>query len=175
MNACSHNSKPDSPDLSYQSDYQSIDTSSHLDAMSIRYLFQYYRKRYLTNEWASAFVASHDNLSLEERTHPTPCLCDRTLNRVIGGQRTLEGGAIRGSLKHLGLLAPVSGVEIFRNCIVFPVFDDEGDIVSACGYRYGARVRNHSGIVKWTKPSVLGDATALRQHIEEVRHAKALF
>jgi hypothetical protein len=44
------------------------------------------------------------------------------------------GGAVRAELRTLGVLVDNPGHELLAACVVFPVFDDAGSIVTLCGY-----------------------------------------
>lgn len=65
-------------------------------------------------------------------------------NRSLGMQlppvKTRERDQIRGALENLGLLVP-SGGELFRGALVFPLKNDQGDVVEAYGQRITPRLR----------------------------------
>lgn len=123
-----------------------------LEDMYIGQAFDYYTQRYQTCEWAQKFVEQSTRIPDEFRDHTYISLWDRTLGLNIPKRRSLDGGSIRGSLQHTGLFTPKGG-ELLRNCVVFADKDEYGNIVSATGYRYGARIRDwQATIIHWQKP-----------------------
>lgn len=123
-----------------------------LDALHIQQAFDYYHQRYQASELAQQFVLTSIRISDELRLHPEPVFCDRTMGSQIPPRRSFEGGAIRGSLQRCGLIRG-SGHELFRGCVVFPIKDVNGNIISATGYRITSRLRDwDTPIVNWRKP-----------------------
>jgi len=66
--------------------------------------------------------------------------CDRTLNRYINRSATADGAPFRGRMRRLGLIKE-TGHELLRGCWVEPVFDNKGDVISACGVKLSKRIR----------------------------------
>jgi hypothetical protein len=124
----------------------------NLDDLHIQQTFDYYQKQYEKNMLAQQFVLTSIRISDELRLHPEPVFCDRTMGSQIPPRRTFEGGAIRGSLQRCGLIR-ASGHELFRGCVIFPIKDVNGNIISATGYRITSRLRDwDTPIVLWRKP-----------------------
>lgn len=123
----------------------------NLDEAHIIQAFDYYQKRYLNSAIAEAFVEHSSILPEKLRVSGNIGFCDRTMGVNIPKSRTPEGAAIRGSLQRCGLVR-ASGHELFSGCIVFPTFDDEGNIICAVGYRVGRIRAGSNAIVYWHKP-----------------------
>lgn len=144
-----------------------------LEEIYIEQAFDYYRLCYQENEWCEHFVRTSGRIPDELRNRQFIGLCDRSIGTIVPVARTLEGGAIRGGLQHVGLITATGG-ELFRGCMVFPTFDDSGKIVAAVGYRFGKRIRHwQPESVSWKKPEP-GDYLLEGMAIaKEVVHAKA--
>lgn len=110
-----------------------------LEDMYIAQAFDYYTQRFQSSGWAQNFIDSSPRIPDEFREHVNVSLWDRTLGLNIPKRRSLDGGSIRGSLQHVGLITATGG-DLFRGCIVFANKDEHGNFVSAKGYRYGARI-----------------------------------
>lgn len=148
--------------------------SFNTDTIYLQQAFDYYHQQYLGNEWAQQFVADSALISAELKQHSTAGLCDRTLGLKLPKRKTLEGGAIRGSLQRQGLLLPTGG-ERFRGCIVFPFTDGQGQIISAIGYRYARRIRAwQQEIIRWSKPSIDDYFRSGLSLVDELIYGKAL-
>lgn len=123
----------------------------NLDDLHIKQVFEYYEQRYCQSELAQQFVKSSCRIDNQYSDSKVIGYCDRTMGKNIPKCRTPEGAAIRGSLQRCGLVR-ASGHELFRGCLVFPTLDDDGNVISAVGYRV-ARIRGASkAIVYWHKP-----------------------
>jgi len=123
----------------------------NLDDLHIQQAFDYYQQRYYQSELAQQFVSESCRIDEGSEDNAIIGFCDRTMGKNIPKCRTPEGAAIRGSLQRCGLVR-ASGHELFRGCIVFSTLDDEGNIISAVGYRVG-RIRGGSkAIIYWHKP-----------------------
>lgn len=80
--------------------------------------------------------------------------CDRTLNRNIKRSVTTDGAAFRGCMRRLGLIK-ATGHELLRGCVVEPMFNDKGDVISACGVKLSKRVRrNAPSAIYWYRQDV---------------------
>ncbi|MFT6908874.1 MAG: hypothetical protein ACJAS1_005581 [Oleiphilaceae bacterium] len=144
----------------------------NLEDIYLRQVFEYYMTCYTASGWAQAYVQNSSRIPEELRASKSIGLVDRTLGGRLGGQRTLEGGAIRGSMKQAGLFLTTGG-ELFRHCVVFPQFEDSGLVVSAVGYRYGQRIRpTQSAVIHWTKPDPDEYCCRGLKLVEDLTHAK---
>ncbi|MDR7123095.1 hypothetical protein [Rheinheimera soli] len=86
--------------------------------------------------------------------------CDRTLGLHLSSADTSEGGAIRGALQRLGVLKP-NGHEVFRGCIVVPIFDDNGMLLAIKGKRVAVRLPARcSRWIDWFRPMEAGGGYA---------------
>tara|TARA_R110001583_G_scaffold54668_1_gene167002 strand:+ start:1252 stop:1737 length:486 start_codon:yes stop_codon:yes gene_type:complete len=123
-----------------------------LDSLHINQAFDYYCHRYQHSRFAQQFVQLNCRISDDLRGSQKIGLCDRTMGKSIPNCRDTQGAAIRGSLIRCGLIRS-TGHELFRGCIVFPLFDENGNVLSATGYRTGRIRRGDKAIVYWGKPA----------------------
>lgn len=141
--------KPDSGGVNYLK----LLAIPSLNAIYIQELFDDYRDCYLNDKSHQEFVQTSPRIPEELRDHSYIGVCDRTSGKRIKKARTLDGGAKRGSLLRDGLYIPPHCGELFRGCIVFPLMDDNGGIISAMGYRFGDRIRKgDKSVIHWKKP-----------------------
>ena len=153
--------------------YLAVMGQVNLDDIYVQQVFDYYRQRFLKNESTQLFVHQSPRIPSQLREHGFICLCDRKLGLELDGQRSLEGGAIRGSMKRIGLFLTKGG-ELFRNRVVFPEVDERGYIVSATGYLYGKRIRaEQSAVIHWRRPDPEQYICQGMKLVEELTHAKA--
>jgi hypothetical protein len=136
--------------LTSNESYLSVLGQINLDDLYIRQTFEHYHRQFTCSDIAQKFV--HMNCLMNEYLQNIDDIgfCDRTLGKCIPKCRTPEGAAIRGSLQRSGLVRS-SGHELFRGCIVFPTLED-GQIISATGYRVGRIRGGDKAIVYWHKP-----------------------
>lgn len=130
--------------------YLSVLGQINLDDLYTRQAFEHYHHQFTCSDIAQKFL--HMNCLMDEHLQNLDDIgfCDRTLGKCIPKCRTPEGAAIRGSLQRSGLVRS-SGHELFRGCIVFPTLED-GQIISATGYRVGRIRGGDKAIVYWHKP-----------------------
>lgn len=151
-----NDTKPDSGDANYLE----LLAIPSLNAIYIRELFDDYRDCYLNDKSHQEFVQASSRIPDELKEHSIVGVCDRTSGKRIRKAKTLDGGAKRGSLIRDGLYIPPHCGELFRGCIVFPEVNNNGDIISAVGYRFGDRIRKgDKSIVYWKKPEPDGFIT----------------
>jgi hypothetical protein len=144
-----------------------------LEEIYTQQTFEYYQQRYEECEEKQEFVKYSARIPDEFRDHDFIGVCDRTLGTKIPKARTLDGGAMRGTLQTVGLLLP-TGSELFRGCIIFPEIDDKGKFVSAIGYRFGERVRHwQPPVVQWEKPEFDSYVKSGLDFVKEVIYGKA--
>lgn len=135
-----------------QQGYLDIIGQINLDDLHIQQVFDFYEQQYEKSEVAQAFVLSQCLITNEFGEHSSIGYCDRTLGRSIPKRQTTQGALIRGSLQRHGLIR-ASGHELFRGCVIVCSHDDNGNVISATGYRIG-RIRNgDKSIIYWDKPS----------------------
>lgn len=145
----------------------------NLEDIYIKQAFDYYHKRYSMFEEHQQFVHESPRIPDELRQHDFAGICDRTLGTQIPKACTLDGGALRGGLQTVGLVSS-TGNELFRGFVVFPEFDDKGNIISAVGYRFGKRIRHwQQGIIYWEKPVSDGYVHDGLAFVKEVIYGKA--
>ena len=136
------------------SKYAHIFGQFSLSDIYIKQAFDYYREAFKKNAFIQHFVETTDLIPDELKAHHYIGLCDRNFGLEVQSNKTIEGGNMRGHYLHNGLFI-ASGGQFFRGCVVFPEFDDSGQIISAVGYRHG-RVREDMGqtlIKHWRKPA----------------------
>ncbi|MCP4058045.1 MAG: hypothetical protein GY738_12160 [Pseudoalteromonas sp.] len=123
----------------------------NIDEANIQQAFEYYRQRYQGSEFAKLFVSQNCSIDKELKASRGIGYCDRTMGKHIPKARTFEGASIRGSLQRSGLVR-ASGHELFRGCVVFPNYHENGNIISAVGYRIGRIRSGESAVVYWHRP-----------------------
>ncbi|MFT5813260.1 MAG: hypothetical protein ACI9VT_001005 [Psychroserpens sp.] len=144
----------------------------NLDDIYTQQTFDYYHKRYSMFEEHQQFVHESPRIPDELREHDYIGICDRTLGTKIPKTRTLDGGAMRGGLQTVGLISS-TGSELFRGFVVFPKFDDKGNIISAVGYRFGKRIRHwQQDFIYWEKPVSDGYVQDGLAFVKEVIYGK---
>ena len=133
------------------SNYLDVLGQINLDELNVRQAFDYYRKRYQQSEFAQQFVSNSCCIDNDVRESAAVGYCDRTMGKHFPKAKTYEGAAIRGSLQRFGLIRS-SGHELFRGCVVFPTYHENGNVISALGYRVGRLRRGDKTIIYWHKP-----------------------
>ncbi|MDP5033299.1 hypothetical protein [Paraglaciecola sp.] len=133
------------------SNYLNVLGQINLDNLHIQQTFDYYQQRYTQSELAKCFVQSSCRITDEHRRNLNIGFCDRTLGTNVPKRKSVEGAAIRGSLQRCGLIR-ATGHELFRGCIVFPAYDDCGNVGSAVGYRIGRIREGDKPVVLWHRP-----------------------
>jgi hypothetical protein len=78
--------------------------------------------------------------------------CDRKLNRYISKSEKPDGAAFRGALRRVGLTS-VHGHEIFRGCIVEPIFEDD-KVIAAMGIKLICPSRPAPRILHWYREQI---------------------
>ena len=144
----------------------------NLDELHIQQAFDYYRNRFQKSEVAKEFVESCCAIDDVLRDSTVIGFCDRTMGRNIARAKTPEGAAIRGSLQRVGLIK-ATGHELFRGCVVFATYHENGAVISAVGYRIG-RVRScDKAIVYWRRPEPKAFVDAGMSFAKELAHGQA--
>ena len=123
----------------------------NLDELNIQQAFEYYRQRYQLSELAQEFVNQCSSIDADLKCRTGIGYCDRTMGKQIPKARNGEGGSIRGSLLRSGLIR-ATGHELFRGCVVFPIYHENGNVLSAVGYRVGRIRRNDNAVIYWHRP-----------------------
>ena len=123
----------------------------NLDELNIQQAFEHYRQRYQLSELAQEFVNQCGSIDADLKCCTGIGYCDRTMGKQIPKARNCEGGRIRGSLLRSGLIR-ATGHELFRGCVVFPTYHENGNVLSAVGYRVGRIRRNGSAVIYWHRP-----------------------
>ncbi|WP_233081094.1 hypothetical protein [Rheinheimera soli] len=115
------------------------------DNVYLMQVVRYYHQQLVAHyQQLSAAVPLH--LSLEDVKQRQWGYCDRTLGVQLPSARDSEGGAMRGALQRLGVFK-ANGRELFRGCIVIPVFDGNGMLLAIKGKRVATRLP--SGKPRW--------------------------
>ncbi|MBO9492022.1 hypothetical protein J7384_16800 [Endozoicomonas sp. G2_1] len=144
----------------------------NLDELHIRQAFDYYRNRFQKSEVAQGLVESCCAIDDALRENTMIGFCDRTMGRNIPRAKTAEGAAIRGSLQRVGLIK-ATGHELFRGCVVFPTYNDDGTVISAVGYRIGRVRSGDKPVVYWCRPESKGFVDAGMSFAKELVHGQA--
>lgn len=159
--------------VSKQHSYTQLLGQLNLEDIYIQQMFDYYRECFESNEEHRQFLQTSARIPEALRAHTYIGVCDRTLGTKVPKARFLSGGAMRGILQTLGLIHS-TGSELFRGCIVFPKMDNQGNIVSAVGYRYGKRIRHwQPSVIHWEKPTYDGYVHESLAFVKEVIYGQA--
>ncbi|MCL1043684.1 hypothetical protein L2712_18820 [Shewanella marisflavi] len=126
--------------------YEQMLASSNAEDSYLRQLFDIYHQRLLINPHVCQKLA-RQGISMDSIETHLIGYCDRTLNRYVSGASKVDGAGYRGTLRRMGLLKS-SGHEIFRGCIVEPLFEGE-NIVAACGVKLNCPSRPAPRIIQW--------------------------
>lgn len=137
--------------MSSSNPYLNVLGQLNLDELNIQQAFDYYRQRYQQSELAQQFVAKSCAIDDDVKENLSVGYCDRTMGKHIPKARTYEGAAIRGSLQRAGLVR-ATGHELFRGCVVFPTYHENGSVISAVGYRVGRVRTSDKLVVYWRRP-----------------------
>ena len=143
-----------------------------LDELHIQQAFDYYRNRFQESLSAQEFVGNNCAIDVELRDSTAIGYCDRTMGRNIPRAKTVEGAAIRGSLQRVGLVR-ATGHELFRGCVVFPTYHDNGTVISAVGYRIGRIRSGDKAVVYWRRPEPKAFVDAGMTFAKEIVHGQA--
>lgn len=103
--------------------------------MEIQYIdlaMSLYQKALSSSIAAKSYLTSERGLALDLIEDKKIGYVDRSLGKVIPDGDHFEGAMIRGALQRFGLLKS-NGRELFRGCVVFPVFDEFGKLVDVYG------------------------------------------
>ena len=155
-----------------QSSYMQVLGQVNLDNLHIQQAFEYYQQRYQDSPFAQQFVGNNCCIDNEFITELSIGYCDRTLGKNIPKARSPEGAEIRGSLQRCGLVRP-TGHELFRGCIVIPMVDNNGSIISAVGHRVGRLRNGDKSVVYWHKPEPRAFVDVGMAFAKELMHGQA--
>ena len=144
----------------------------NLDELHIQQAFDYYRHRFQESLSAQEFVGNNCSIDAELRDSTAIGYCDRTMGRNIPRAKTAEGAAIRGSLQRVGLVR-ATGHELFRGCVVFPTYHDNGTVISAVGYRIGRIRSGDKPVVYWRRSAPKAFVDSGMTFAKEIAHGQA--
>jgi hypothetical protein len=123
-------------------EFESMMIEVHVEDIFLNQLFNYYHQQLVGNtrvyQQLLAFGLTETVITTRQFGY-----CDRTLNRNINRSVTTDGAAFRGSMRRLGLIKE-TGHELLRGCVVEPIFNDKGKVISACGVKLAKRVRGNA-------------------------------
>ncbi|GAB3036691.1 hypothetical protein [Bowmanella dokdonensis] len=132
-------------------EFEQMLMSVDIDELYLKQLFDIYHQRLLANAAACKKLARR-GISMDTITSQQIGICDRKLNRYVQTSEKPDGAGFRGALRRLGL-TKANGHEIFRGCIVEPVFD-EGKLIAACGVKLRCPSRPAPRIIQWYRDCV---------------------
>lgn len=125
--------------------------ATQLDEIYICQLFDIYHQRLVCNEQVCQKLARR-GISFNTIKEKRIGYCDRKLNRYVPVLECPDGAGFRGVLRRHGL-TKINGHEVFRGCIVEPVFDDDV-IVAACGIKLICPSRPAPRIIQWYRTQI---------------------
>jgi DNA primase catalytic core len=94
-----------------------------------------YENNFTTKAGAKKYLESRNITDAGLFTKHAVGFCDGTLNEILP-----KNGGIRDTLKQIGILLD-NGSERFKNCVVFPVYDVDGHLITL----YGRHIDDASG------------------------------
>jgi hypothetical protein len=132
-------------------EFERMLTAVNVDEMYIKQLFDIYHQRLISN---AKVCKKLNRRGIGRNVIGTHYIgyCDRTLNRYVEKVDKPDGAGIRGALRRAEL-TKANGHELFRGCIVEPVFMDDM-IIAACGIKLISPSRTAPRIIQWYKDSV---------------------
>lgn len=104
----------------------------HEDPLLLRQVFEYYHETLGRTPRALEYLRKRGLADPDVIDTFQIGFSNRTLGFRIPDAKTIEGGSIRGQLQRAGVLRP-SGHELLRGSLVFPVFDENKNVVDAYG------------------------------------------
>ncbi|MDR7123105.1 hypothetical protein [Rheinheimera soli] len=132
-------------------EFEQMLTSVDVADVYLKQLFDIYHQRLLANSNACQKL-NRRGIPVDMIVAYRIGICDRKLNYYVQTSNRPDGAGFRGTLRRVGLTKP-TGHEIFRGCIVEPVF--EGDkLIAACGVKLICPSRPAPRIIQWYRQSV---------------------
>ncbi|KUM52067.1 hypothetical protein [Rheinheimera sp. EpRS3] len=131
--------------------FEQMLVSVDVDDIYVKQLFEIYHQRLITNPMVCQKLKLR-GIGMDAILAFQMGYCDRKLNRYVQPSDKPDGAGFRGALRRLEL-TKANGHEIFRGCIVEPVF--EGDrLIAACGVKLICPSRPASRIIQWYRNCV---------------------
>ena len=132
-------------------EFEALINTANLDDAYLSRLIDIYHQRLNNNEMALQKLSRFGISSEDIETHQLG-YCDRTLNRYVKPLEHFEGAKFRGALRR-NELTNENGHELFRGCIVEPVFENN-ILVAACGVKLLAPSRKAPRVIQWYRDTV---------------------
>lgn len=123
-------------------EFEGMMVEVNIDDVFLPQLFGYYHQRLMANSSVYTYLIT-SGMTDAAIVNRQLGYCDRTLNRHIKRSITTDGATFRGCMQRLELIK-ATGHELFRGCLVEPIFDTQGNVISACGVKLGKRVRRNA-------------------------------
>lgn len=96
-----------------------------------------YENNFAQKDLAKAYLENRGIIDAGLFARHTAGYCDGTLHDILPND-----GDVLNTLKHLGILLE-DGSERFKNCVVFPVYDLEGGVITLYGRHLGESSKRH--------------------------------
>lgn len=131
--------------------FENMMTPVGMDEVYFSQLFDIYHKCLLDKPDTCAKLARR---GISQETVLANCIghCDRTLHKHVPPSDKIEGAAFRGALRRVGLTS-IHGHEVFRGCIVEPMFADDR-LIAAMGIKLICPSRPAPRIIYWFRDTV---------------------
>lgn len=119
------------------------------DGLVIGQVVDYYTETLRSHAKAQAFLQHRGLCHADLLTQFRLGFADRSLGLQLHKLDYLQEETVRGALQRVGLLK-VSGHELFRGALVFPMFDQDGQILGGYGRRITPKLTSQSAYhVHW--------------------------
>ncbi|KZN60835.1 hypothetical protein [Pseudoalteromonas luteoviolacea] len=132
-------------------EFEALINIANLDDVFLSKVIEIYHQRLLNNESALQKLAllgiSPENVKSHQLGY-----CDRTLNKYVKPLEHAEGANFRGALRR-NELTNESGHELFRGCIVEPIFENNA-LVAVCGVKLLTPSKAAPRVIQWYRDTV---------------------
>ncbi|MBC9249125.1 hypothetical protein A9179_02425 [Pseudomonas alcaligenes] len=119
------------------------------DRLVVNQVLDYYSETLRNHSKALAFLQRRGIYRLDLLAHFRLGFADRSLGHHLRKMSRLQEEMIRGALQRVGLLR-TSGHELFRGAVLFPMLDQQGQILGGYGRRITPKLTAHSAYhVHW--------------------------
>jgi len=109
----------------------------------VNYAMRYYHQKLNNSIRAKEFLTNRNIFDKKLIQRFQLGFSDRTLGLQLDRLPSWQSASSRGALQRVGILKP-SGHEFFRGSLIFPFFDERGQIVGAYGRRITPKLKAYS-------------------------------
>ncbi len=139
------------------------------DNLVVNQVLDYYSETLRSHTKALAYLQDRGICQPDLLAHFRLGFADRSLGAQLRTLSHLEEETVRGALMRVGLLRG-SGHELFRGSLVFPMLDQDGNILGCYGRRITPKLTAHSAYhVHWH-----ATATHMLRHGADIRYVQEM-